>query len=93
MCIISHPTLITADYPDERIQALNANHRDICKFDSPNDTNFRTLRNRLAATVEDIERSSMYPEVSLRNFSDLNLKYRKANTRHIARKCKQSQDF
>ncbi|KAH7370025.1 hypothetical protein BKA65DRAFT_487549 [Rhexocercosporidium sp. MPI-PUGE-AT-0058] len=43
-------------YPDERIQTLNADHRGICKFESPNDSNFRTLRNALAATVEDIER-------------------------------------
>jgi hypothetical protein len=33
----------------------------MCKFDSPNDTNFRTLRNRLASTVEEIERSSEHP--------------------------------
>ena len=55
------PLLNTAGYPDERIQALNADHRNICKFDNPNDTNFRTLRNRLASTVEEIERTGEYP--------------------------------
>jgi hypothetical protein len=53
--------LNTAGYPDERIQALNADHRKICKFDNPNDTNFRTLRNRLASTVEEIEKTGKYP--------------------------------
>jgi hypothetical protein len=47
-------------YPDERIQTLNADHRQICKFDSPDDSNFRTLRNRLASTVKDIERCGMF---------------------------------
>lgn len=52
--------LITASgYPDERVQTLNADHRSICKFDSPDDSNFRTLRNRLASTVNDIERNGM----------------------------------
>ncbi|KAK0101598.1 hypothetical protein ONS95_006761 [Cadophora gregata] len=43
-------------FPNEQIQTLNADHRGICKFESPDDSNFRTLRNALAATVHDIER-------------------------------------
>ncbi|KAL2069213.1 hypothetical protein VTL71DRAFT_15551 [Oculimacula yallundae] len=43
-------------YPDERVQTLNADHRGVCKFETPNDSNFRALRNALAATVENIER-------------------------------------
>ncbi|KAE8443095.1 hypothetical protein EG329_002339 [Mollisiaceae sp. DMI_Dod_QoI] len=45
----------TLGYDHERIQTLNADHRSICKFDSPNDSNFRTLRDSLASTVDDIE--------------------------------------
>ena len=48
--------LMRIGYPDERIQFMNADHRGICKFDTPKDPNYRTLRNRLASTVEDIER-------------------------------------
>ncbi len=51
--------LILIGYDHERIQTLNADHRSICKFDSPNDSNFRTLRDSLASTVDDIEHTGM----------------------------------
>ncbi|KAH9906756.1 hypothetical protein F4778DRAFT_594863 [Xylariomycetidae sp. FL2044] len=38
----------------ERAQYLNANHRDISKFDNPEDSNYVTLRNALAGAVQDI---------------------------------------
>jgi WD40 repeat protein len=41
-------------YKDERSQLLHANHRGICKFDSPSDPNFVTLRNALVTAVEDL---------------------------------------
>jgi hypothetical protein len=52
--------LIPIGFPEERIQSLNADHRGICKFENPNNSNFRTLRNHLVSTVEDIERSGMH---------------------------------
>ena len=48
----------TLGYAEERVQVLNADHRSICKYESPLDANFRTLRNRLAATVHDITRNA-----------------------------------
>jgi len=41
--------------PGERIQLLNADHRNVCKFDSPADNNYRTLRNAFASTIDSIE--------------------------------------
>ncbi|ERF71820.1 hypothetical protein EPUS_01735 [Endocarpon pusillum Z07020] len=41
-------------YKDEMIYPMNANHREVCKFDSPTDPNYRTVRNALVLAVEDI---------------------------------------
>lgn len=42
----------TLGYPNERTAYLNANHRDICKYTTPTDPNYMTVRNALAATVD-----------------------------------------
>jgi WD40 repeat protein len=41
-------------YKHERTQLLNADHRGVCKFDSPSDPNYVTLRNALVAVSEDL---------------------------------------
>ena len=41
--------------PGERIQLLNADHRQVCKFDDPSDSNYRTLRNAFGAVISSIE--------------------------------------
>ncbi|KAH8678438.1 hypothetical protein BX600DRAFT_493699 [Xylariales sp. PMI_506] len=41
-------------YPGENFQLLNANHRDVCKYDSPEDPNYVTLRNSLARAIEEL---------------------------------------
>lgn len=45
-------------YKDEMIYPMNANHRDVCKFESPTDPNYRTVRNALVLAVEDILQDS-----------------------------------
>ncbi|KAF4634517.1 hypothetical protein G7Y89_g3587 [Cudoniella acicularis] len=42
-------------YPNERSALINANHRGICKFESPSDANYVTVRNALASITKDIE--------------------------------------
>lgn len=37
----------TLGYPDEEIVAMNADHRQLCKFKSPTDPNYRLLHNAL----------------------------------------------
>ncbi|KAL9633201.1 MAG: hypothetical protein Q9164_004842 [Protoblastenia rupestris] len=41
-------------YPKERTSLLNADHRGVCKFELPTDSNFRTLRNAFVTTVDSI---------------------------------------
>ncbi|KAI1295904.1 hypothetical protein F5Y03DRAFT_399068 [Xylaria venustula] len=41
-------------YKGEKAQPLNADHRNICKFESPTDPNYITIRNSLSKAVEDL---------------------------------------
>ncbi|KAI1455463.1 NACHT and WD domain protein [Annulohypoxylon moriforme] len=41
-------------FVNERVQYMNANHRDICKFDSMDDPNYMTLKNALSSAVGDL---------------------------------------
>ena len=41
-------------YAEERRQLLNAAHRDLARFPDIGDSNYRTLRNRLASTIKQI---------------------------------------
>ena len=50
----------TLGLPGERIQLLNADHRQVCKFDDPADTNYCTLRNAFVSTLDTIERTSLF---------------------------------
>ncbi|KAJ9160996.1 GPI inositol-deacylase [Coniochaeta hoffmannii] len=45
--------VLGAGFKNERRQLINANHRDVCKFDSPDDANYITLRNALSSAVHD----------------------------------------
>ena len=49
----------TLGYPNEQSALLNATHRNICKFDSPADPNFISLRNVLATITRDITHRGM----------------------------------
>lgn len=44
--------LAILNYVNERTAYLNANHRDVCKYASQNDSNYRTVRNALASTID-----------------------------------------
>lgn len=41
-------------YRHERVQYLNANHRDVCKYTDPLDPNYITVKNALASALEDL---------------------------------------
>lgn len=45
----------TLGYREERQTPMDADHRSICKFDSPMDPNYRILCNSFATTIRDIE--------------------------------------
>jgi hypothetical protein len=42
-------------YPKERTDHLDADHRGVCKFDSPSDPNFITAKNALVQTLDKIK--------------------------------------
>ena len=44
--------LATMGYANERTAYLNANHRDICKYSAQTDSNYQTVRNTLASTID-----------------------------------------
>lgn len=43
--------LATLGYANERREYLNANHREVCKYASQDDPNYRTVRNALASVM------------------------------------------
>ena len=43
------------DLPGERVQLSNADHRNVCKFDDPSDSNYCTLRNAFISTIDSIK--------------------------------------
>ena len=43
------------ELPGERVQLLNADHRNVCKFEDPSDCNYNTLKHALVATIDSIE--------------------------------------
>ncbi|KAI0376958.1 NACHT and WD domain protein [Hypomontagnella monticulosa] len=46
--------ILGPDFTNERVQYINANHRDICKFDSKDNPNYLTLRNALSSAINDL---------------------------------------
>lgn len=54
--VIVDPQSAVLHYGLERQTPLDANHWSICQFDSPEDSNYRRLRNSLATTMRDIEK-------------------------------------
>ncbi|KAL2036977.1 hypothetical protein N7G274_010262 [Stereocaulon virgatum] len=49
--IIVGRDLATLGYVNERSEYLNANHREVCKYASQDDPNYRTVRNALASVT------------------------------------------
>ena len=61
-------------YPGETSRALNADHHNVCKYDSPRDPNYITVKNALQSLVSKIvstTRSSKLPMSNRRETQDL----------------------
>ena len=52
--IIVNQDSATLGYPNEASALLNASHRSICKFESPSDSNFTSLKNALVTMMRDV---------------------------------------
>ncbi|KAK6812959.1 hypothetical protein RU639_010810 [Aspergillus parasiticus] len=55
--LIVDPDSATLGYREEQQIPLDADHRSICKFESPQDPNYITVRNALASTIDKISSS------------------------------------
>lgn len=52
--VVVHKQSAILGLKHEHVFPVSANHRDICKFDSPDDPNYITLRNALATIVDEL---------------------------------------
>ncbi|KAF9893519.1 hypothetical protein FE257_010831 [Aspergillus nanangensis] len=59
LIVEKNSAILGPGYKNERIQYLNANHRDICKFDSLDDPNYITLKNALVGSIQDLLREAL----------------------------------
>lgn len=59
---LSNVQLLGPDYKNERVRYINANHRNVCKFCSPEDPNYVAVKNALAGSIADILKDSMHPD-------------------------------
>ncbi|GKZ88791.1 hypothetical protein AnigIFM59636_009325 [Aspergillus niger] len=70
--IIVDKTSATLGYSRERCSLLNADHRGVCKFDSPTDPNYMTVRNAFVTTIDSIvSHDSENAKVALKMLSKL----------------------
>jgi hypothetical protein len=51
------------DLPGEEVQLINADHLNICKFESPSDSNYCILRNAFVSTITSIEKTYLLPRI------------------------------
>ena len=52
--LIVDPESAVLGYPEETQIPMNADHRSICKFETPDDANYSLLGNALASTVKSL---------------------------------------
>ncbi len=57
--LIVDPDSATLGYREEKQIPMNADHRSICKFETPADPTYLSLRNALASTVQNISKIGM----------------------------------
>lgn len=57
--IIVQRDMATLGYRNERTSYLNAHHRHVVKFLNPEDVNYRTVRNALAATIHSFRHETL----------------------------------
>ncbi|KAK3312544.1 hypothetical protein B0H66DRAFT_644720 [Apodospora peruviana] len=55
----------TLGYHNEEIAAMEADHRHVCKFDTPEDPNYKMLRNALLTAVDLVRAGSATPDLGL----------------------------
>lgn len=64
--LIVDPDSATLGYREEKQMPMNADHRSICKFETPTDPNYVVLRNALASTIQSISNLVLKSKEKLR---------------------------
>ncbi|KAJ5684478.1 uncharacterized protein N7477_000823 [Penicillium maclennaniae] len=72
--LIVDPESAVLGYREEKQVPMTADHRSICKFDTPEDSNYVLLRNALASTVSKISTAILELKLKQRRQSIKNLK-------------------
>ncbi|KAH8806031.1 hypothetical protein F5884DRAFT_801489 [Xylogone sp. PMI_703] len=65
--LIVEKDLAVMGYPNERREYLNANHREVCKYLSTDDPNYRTVRNALASVLNVLRNSLVSSKQDVKN--------------------------
>lgn len=65
--LIVEKTSAVLELPGEQISHLNADHSQVCKFDTPNDSNYVRLRDAFVASISLIETTCLAPRYHKRN--------------------------
>ncbi|KAH8879232.1 hypothetical protein GQ53DRAFT_800306 [Thozetella sp. PMI_491] len=69
--IIVERSSATLGYHNEEIAAMNADHRQVCKFASPADPNYKMLRNSLLTAVDLIRSAALEPSLPFTGLHDV----------------------
>jgi hypothetical protein len=64
--IVSRDSAIMG-YPHERNAVLDADHRHVCKYDSPSDPNYIAVRDALQSITDNILRTRKLSQISIGN--------------------------
>lgn len=59
-CLIVEKDSAILGYPGERTAYINADHRGVCKFDTPDSPNYLVLRNAFVRTIDGIFEDCVY---------------------------------
>ncbi|SPO01575.1 uncharacterized protein DNG_04248 [Cephalotrichum gorgonifer] len=60
LIVDKNSAVLGAGFRNERVHYLNANHRDICKFHSTEDSNYISLKNTLGSAVHDVLHDKLF---------------------------------
>lgn len=59
--------------PNERRTYLDANHRDVARFSSPEDPSYLTVRNAMATLIDELRTATIAPEPLIEYSGDINV--------------------
>ncbi|KAI0015721.1 hypothetical protein F4780DRAFT_50133 [Xylariomycetidae sp. FL0641] len=64
LIVAKHSAVLGPGFRKERVQYIDANHRDICKFESPDDPGYQRLKNAMGGATADILRDLLHGKLT-----------------------------